>query len=147
MTQEIVAIGKSEEKFAVDDVIGTGWQITWSRFWPLICILGVNGLVAALIPLASFVMGYNGAAGTYTYEWYLGSVEPENKIADLNTNDGATNVTFSVPQVNGEHGNVVDVILVVKDIESPNAESTGSASVTAQLTVNPVVFMPLVNKP
>ena len=61
MTQEIVAIGKSEEKFAVDDVIGTGWQITWSRFWPLICILGVNGLVAALIPLASFVMGYNGA--------------------------------------------------------------------------------------
>lgn len=61
MTQEIVAIGKSEEKFAIDDVIGTGWQITWSRFWPLICILGVNGLVAALIPLASFVMGYNGA--------------------------------------------------------------------------------------
>lgn len=60
MTQEIVAIAKSDEKFAVDDVIGTGWQITMSRFWPLICILGVNGLVAALIPLASFVMGYNG---------------------------------------------------------------------------------------
>lgn len=94
-----------------------------------------------------FVMGYNGAAGTYTYEWYLGSVAPENKITDLNTNDGATNVTFTVPQINGEHGNVVDVILVVKDIESPNAESTGSASVTAQLTVNSVVFMPLVNKP
>ena len=61
MTQEIVPIAKIDEKFAVDDVISTGWQITMSRFWPLICILGVNGLVAALVPLASFVMGYNGA--------------------------------------------------------------------------------------
>ncbi|PZM77552.1 MAG: hypothetical protein DKT66_25035 [Candidatus Melainabacteria bacterium] len=61
MTQEIVPIGQTEEKFAVDDVINTGWQITLSRFWPLACILGVNGLVAALVPLASFVMGYNGS--------------------------------------------------------------------------------------
>ncbi|HNB24195.1 MAG TPA: YciC family protein [Candidatus Melainabacteria bacterium] len=60
MTQEIVPTPKTDEKFAVDDVISTGWQITMSRFWPLICILGVNGLVAALVPLASFVMGYNG---------------------------------------------------------------------------------------
>jgi hypothetical protein len=61
VTQEIVPIGPTEEKFAVDDVINTGWQITLSRFWPLACILGVNGLVAALVPLASFVMGYNGS--------------------------------------------------------------------------------------
>lgn len=93
-----------------------------------------------------FVMGYNGADGTYTYEWYLGSVAPENKITDLNPNDGATNITFTVPRISGDHDNTVDVVLVVKDVESPNALSAGTATATAQFTV-PVVYMPLVTKP
>lgn len=93
-----------------------------------------------------FVMGYNGAAGTYTYEWYLGSVAPENKIVDLNTNDGATNITFTVPRVSNDHDSTVDVVLVVKDVESPNALSAGTATTTAQFTA-PVIYMPLVNKP
>lgn len=93
-----------------------------------------------------FVMGYNGAAGTYTYEWYLGSVAPENKIVDLNPNDGATNITFTVPRVTNDHDSTVDVVLVVKDVESPNALSAGTATTTAQFTV-PVIYMPLVNKP
>ncbi len=60
MTQEIVQAPINDEKFAIDDVIGTGWQVTKERFWPLFCILGVNGLVASLVPLASFVMGMGG---------------------------------------------------------------------------------------
>jgi hypothetical protein len=93
-----------------------------------------------------FVMGYNGVDGTYTYEWYLGSVAPENKIADLNPNDGATNVTFAVPQTDDDHGGVLDLHLVVKDINSPNADSAGTATATAQLTVVPPVFLPLITK-
>lgn len=63
MTQEIVQVPPPtpEEKFGIDDVIGTGWQVTKQKFWPLCCILGVNGLVALLVPLASFVMGFGGS--------------------------------------------------------------------------------------
>jgi len=93
-----------------------------------------------------FVMGYNGADGTYTYEWDLGSVVPENKIADLNPNDGATNVTFVAPQTDDDHGSVLDVPLVVKDINRPNADSAGTATATAQRNVVPPVFLPLITK-
>ncbi len=93
-----------------------------------------------------FVMGYNGADGTYTYEWYLGSVAPENKITDLTPNDGATNVTFTIPMTEDDHGGVLDVHLVVKDINSPNADSAGTATAAAQLTVVPPVFLPLITK-
>ena len=93
-----------------------------------------------------FVMGYNGPDGTYTYEWYLGSVALENKITDLNPNDGATNVTFAVPQTDDDHGGMLDLHLVVKDINSPNADSAGTATATAQLTVVPSVFLPLITK-
>lgn len=93
-----------------------------------------------------FVMGYNGADGAYPYEWDLGSVAPENKIADLNPNDGATNVTFVAPQTDDDHGGVLDVHLVVKDINSPNADSAGTATATAQLNVVPPVFLPLITK-
>jgi hypothetical protein len=73
-------------------------------------------------------------------------VAPENKIADLNTNDGGTNVTFVVPQTDDDHGGVLDLHLVVKDINSPNADSAGTATATAQLTVVPPVFLPLITK-
>ncbi|MEZ4680381.1 MAG: DUF6345 domain-containing protein [Caldilineaceae bacterium] len=88
-----------------------------------------------------FVMGYNGADGTYTYEWYLGNVAPENKITDLNTTDGGTNLTFTVPRVNDDRGGTLELILVVTDIESPN-RSTGTAN--AQIVVNPAIFLPFV---
>ena len=61
MTQEVVAVKTVDEKFALDDVISRGWQVTKARFWPLLGILGVNGLMAALVPLASFVIGYGGS--------------------------------------------------------------------------------------
>ena len=63
MTHEVVPLDKPEEKFAIDDVIGTGWQLTLKRFWPLFWIIGVNGLVASLVPLATFVMGWGGMHG------------------------------------------------------------------------------------
>lgn len=63
MTHEVVPIDKAEEKFAIDDVISAGWQLTLRRFWPLFWIIGVNGLVASLVPLASFVMGWGGFHG------------------------------------------------------------------------------------
>ena len=93
-----------------------------------------------------FVMGYNGVDGTYTYEWYLGSVAPENKITDLNLNDGATKVTFAVPTTDDDHGGVLDIFLVVKDINSPNALSAGTATATAQVSVAPPIYMPLIVK-
>ncbi len=72
MTQEIIQVVTPEEKFAIDDVIGSGWQITKQRFWPLLAILGVNGLVAALVPMASFVMGFGGAKDNITLQLLLG---------------------------------------------------------------------------
>ncbi len=61
MTQEVITAPTNDEKFAIDDVISSGWMVTKQRWWPLLCILGVNGLVASLVPLASFVMGFGGA--------------------------------------------------------------------------------------
>ncbi|HXF60025.1 MAG TPA: DUF6345 domain-containing protein, partial [Caldilineaceae bacterium] len=43
----------------------------------------------------NFVAGYNGADGTYTYEWYLDTVAPENKITDLNDDNDARIITFN----------------------------------------------------
>lgn len=89
-----------------------------------------------------FVMGYNGADGTYTYEWYLGSVAEENKITDLNPSDSLTTITFQVPTMDDEHESTLDVFLVVKDLESPNE---ASSTTVAQLSVGPAVFLPFVN--
>ncbi|MBA3994638.1 MAG: hypothetical protein C0469_14020, partial [Cyanobacteria bacterium DS2.3.42] len=72
MTQEMIQVVTPEEKFAIDDVIGNGWQITKQRFWPLLAILGVNGLVAALVPMASFVMGFGGAKDNISLQLLLG---------------------------------------------------------------------------
>ncbi len=90
-----------------------------------------------------FVMGYNGADGTYTYEWYLGSVADENQITDLNPGDGLTNVTFMVPAMADDHASTLEVYLVVTDTESPNE---ASSTAVAQLNVGPTVFLPFVNK-
>ena len=87
----------------------------------------------------NFVMGYAGSGGTYTYEWYLGEVTPENKITDLNTGDGPRNVTFSLPNVPAGHGDVVVVTLVVTDTDGPN-RSVGTAA--ASILVNSKVFLP-----
>jgi hypothetical protein len=89
-----------------------------------------------------FVAGYNGAGGTYTYEWYFGSEAPENKITDLEPNDGATNITFNVPISDDAHENTFNVVLVVRDIESPNESS---ATAVAQIAV-PTVFLPIVDQ-
>jgi len=61
VSQEVVPVKTADEKFALDDVIGKGWEVTKAKFWPLLAVLGVNGLMAALVPLASFVMGYGGS--------------------------------------------------------------------------------------
>ena len=89
-----------------------------------------------------FVMGYNGADGTYVYEWYLGSVAPENKITDLNTRDSANNVTFKVPAMDDDHASALEVYLVVRDTDSPNEASSTDV---APLTLFPTVFLPFVN--
>ena len=86
-----------------------------------------------------FVMGYAGSGGTYSYEWYLGDVAPENKITDLNTGDGPRNVTFNLPNVPAGHGDVVAVNLVVTDLDGPN-QSVGTAA--ASILVNSKVFLP-----
>jgi hypothetical protein len=90
----------------------------------------------------NFVMGFAGANGTYTYDWYLGSVAPENEITDLNTSDAPTTITFDVPDTVGDHDNVLEVHLVVKDTDSPN-ESTSTA--VAQIQV-PTIFLPFVDQ-
>ncbi len=90
-----------------------------------------------------FVMGYAGASGTYAYEWYLGEVTPENKITDLNTGDGARNVTFNLPAVPAGHDTVVAVNLVVTDLDGPN-RSVGTAA--ASILVNSKVFLPFAVK-
>jgi hypothetical protein len=89
-----------------------------------------------------FVMGYNGADGTYTYEWYFGAVADENKIIDLNPNDGALNITFNPPLNADDHESSFDVVLVVTDIESPNESS---ATAIAQIQA-PTVFLPYVDQ-
>ena len=90
-----------------------------------------------------FVMGYNGADGTYTYEWYLGSVDPANKITDLNPNDGPRQITF-VPQAPDASGRpTFDVILVVTDTDSPN---NSSSTATATLATGQL-FLPAVQRP
>lgn len=91
----------------------------------------------------NFVMGYNGADGTYTYEWYLGNVAPENKLTDLDTSDGARSITFNIPNLNDDRFTSLDVMLVVTDIESPN-QSNSTAS--AQIQVNPAIFLPFVSR-
>lgn len=90
-----------------------------------------------------FVMGYAGAGGTYSYDWYLGDVAPENKITDLNTGDGPRNVTFNLPAVPAGHGDVVAVNLVVTDLDGPN-QSVSTA--TASILVNSKVFLPFAVK-
>lgn len=90
----------------------------------------------------NFVAGYNGANGTYTYEWYLGGVAPENKITDLNTGDGLTNITFEVPESTNDHDHVVDVYLVVTDTDSPN---DSASTAVAQIQV-PKLYLPLVDR-
>jgi hypothetical protein len=89
-----------------------------------------------------FVMGYNGADGTYTYEWYFGAVADENKITDLNPDDGALNITFNPPLNADDHESSFDVVLVVTDIESPNESS---ATAIAQIQA-PTVFLPYVDQ-
>ena len=87
-----------------------------------------------------FVMGYNGANGTYTYDWYLDSVDAANKITDLNTTDGARQITF-VPQVAADdRDRSLTVLLVVTDTDSPNAStSTAEATMQAELLFMPTV--------
>ena len=86
-----------------------------------------------------FVMGYAGAGGTYLYEWYVNSVDEANKLTDLNTSDGATKITFNLPGPDDEHISTLDIILVVKDIDSPNESS---ATAIAQIPVDPALYMP-----
>lgn len=65
MTHEIVTLRKDDEKFAIDTVLGNGWQVMKAKFWPLLGVMGVAGLVAALVPMANFVIG---AGGTLSIE-------------------------------------------------------------------------------
>ena len=80
-----------------------------------------------------FVMGYNGADGTYLYEWYLGTVAPENKIADSTPGDGLRSVTFTVPTPADDRATSFAVLLVVTDNDSPNgARSTSTINISLE---------------
>lgn len=65
MTHEIVTTRKDDEKFAIDAVFEAGWKVMKAKFWPLLGVMGVAGLVAALVPMANFVIG---AGGTFSVE-------------------------------------------------------------------------------
>ncbi|MFM7583906.1 MAG: hypothetical protein ACKO9F_14470, partial [Caldilinea sp.] len=80
-----------------------------------------------------FVMGYDGADGTYLYEWYLGAVAPENKIADSTPGDGLRSVTFEVPEPADDRATSFAVLLVVTDSNSPNlARSTSTINISLE---------------
>lgn len=112
MTHEIVPLEKAEEKFAIDDVLGTGWQLTLKKFWPLFWILGVNGLVAMLVPLASFVMGYGGANGL-AIQLLMGTL---NAAVALTIEIGMMNVYLM--SLDGEKVNADDCFKCVKYLPS-----------------------------
>jgi len=61
VTHEVVSTKVDDEKFAIDDVFGKGWLVMKAKFWPLLGVMGVAGLVAALVPMANFVIGSGGA--------------------------------------------------------------------------------------
>ncbi|MFN8446682.1 MAG: DUF6345 domain-containing protein [Caldilineaceae bacterium] len=87
-----------------------------------------------------FVMGYAGADGTYTYDWYMNSVAPENKIAGCS----GKACTMTLPANNSDKDATAQVILQVTDTDSPN-KSVSTA--TAEITVNgKALFLPLVTK-
>ena len=86
-----------------------------------------------------FVMGYDGADGTYAYEWYLGPVLPENKVAGCTTNE----CPITLPYLGGDKGAALEVTLVVKDVSSPN-QSEGTD--TASFDLNPAVFLPAMER-
>ncbi len=88
-----------------------------------------------------FVMGFNGAEGTYTYEWYLDTVAPENKIVDENPNDGLRQITFTPPASGDGRIEKLSVILVVTDTDSPNTSVGMDVATTLQQ-----LFLPAVNR-
>ena len=90
-----------------------------------------------------FVMGWNGAAGTYLYNWYVDSVAPENKLTDLNTSDGANKITFTVPTFDDAHERMLTIVLEVVDFDSEN----DSRSVDVAQIAAPALFMPAVSVP
>jgi hypothetical protein len=91
-----------------------------------------------------FVMGANGADGTYTYDWYINAVDPANKLVDTNTTDGARTITFALPANTDSHESLLNIILVVSDTESPNESSSTQI---AQIPLDPSVYLPAVNAP
>jgi len=88
-----------------------------------------------------FVLGFNGAEGTYTYEWYLDSIAPENKITDENLSDGLRRITFTPPAQSDDRIEKLSVILMVTDTDSPNT-SVGMDVVTTLQQL----FLPAVNR-
>jgi len=89
-----------------------------------------------------FVMGAQGADGTYTYAWYHDTVDPSNKLTDTVTTDGPTKITFKVPDHLDPHAQTLNIILVVTDTDSPN-ESSSTA--TAEIPF-PTLFLPSLSK-
>ena len=86
-----------------------------------------------------FVMGFDGAAGDYVYEWYLGQVDAESKIAGCST----ATCAFTVPNDVTEKASTFSLILVVKDLSSPNqSEGTDAVDITV-----PLLFLPTVARP
>jgi hypothetical protein len=100
--------------------------------------LQAAGIGGAQFP---FVMGYAGAGGTYTYEWYLGSVADENKLTDTGDADPKT-ITFALPDDFSSHQAALTVILVVTDTDSPNESSSNAI---AQITLPPSLFLPAID--
>lgn len=74
MTHEVLMPDPKVEKFAIDDVLGSGWGVTKAKFWSLLGVMGVCGFVAALVPIASFVLswGTNGGVTETILKMVLG---------------------------------------------------------------------------
>lgn len=61
---EVVPVSPSpqlEDKFSIENVLGLGWNGTKKFFFPLLGVMTVNGLLAMLVPIATFFIGANNS--------------------------------------------------------------------------------------
>lgn len=87
-------------------------------------------------PILNFPLG-SGLPGDYIYDWYVGSVAPENKVGS----GRAFTYTVTADVEARVEGNTQTIILMVTDINNPDQNST-TTSVT--LDVFPRVMLPAI---
>lgn len=82
----------------------------------------------------NFVLG-SGDPDNYIYDWFIDSLEPENKLGSGRT------LNFTMPAGETDHGTTRTIMLRVTDIGNPNQSS---ATTSATIDVAPTVFLPFV---